>query len=312
MSKKKWRDGKMDEENRIFQQPRRASPYRRIVAQGDIRESLRQLRVERGDTGQEPENFSDTLGLYHQMISNTPNLFTAGDNEILTTFDVLETEEPDVYMGLYDRQKKLNLNIPKEVCIIGAGGIGSWVAFNMGLIGVEKLYIIDYDGIEEHNLNRTPFRDIDIETRKTEALMDLILERRDDIKIRLFEKHVEDLSEMELAELSDSIIIDCRDVLEELPEQLNDNPKVKLGYDGLSVTIMLNPDYNSVWDLEPENRGYQVIPSFLAPCQFLATAITTLLTDPDFNLKDQGDKIITIDLQEHLKELLVQKIYKDD
>jgi hypothetical protein len=206
-------------------------------------------------------------------------------------------------VDLYDRQKALDLSIPNQVCIIGAGGIGSWVALNMGLIGVKTIYLVDYDTIEEHNLNRTPFRDMDIGMKKIEALMDLIMERRTDTNIRLFDSHIEHLTPLELKELSNSLIIDCRDILEELPEELKETPRIKLGYDGLSVTVILNPDYNAVWDLEPENRGYEVIPSFLAPCQFLATAVTTLVTDPDFELEGKDNEIITFDLQEHLKVL---------
>jgi len=144
-----------------------------------------------------------------------------------TIHEEAEAEE----LGLYNRQRSLNLSIPDKVCIIGTGGIGSWVSINMGLIGVKKLYIIDYDTIEEHNLNRTLFRDIDIDTKKNVAIMDLLLERRSDVEVRIFDKHLEDLSTNELNELSDCLIIDCRDILEELPPSLTDNQKIKLGYD---------------------------------------------------------------------------------
>jgi hypothetical protein len=216
-----------------------------------------------------------------------------------TIHEEAEAEE----LGLYNRQRSLNLSIPDKVCIIGTGGIGSWVAINMGLIGVKKLYIIDYDTIEEHNLNRTLFRDIDIDTKKNVAIMDLLLERRSDVEVRIFDKHLEDLSTNELNELSDCLIIDCRDILEELPPSLTDNQKIKLGYDGLSVTIILNPDYNAIWEVD-ENRGYEVIPSFLAPCQFLASAVTTLITDPDFNLEGTDNKVVTLSIDEHFKKLM--------
>jgi hypothetical protein len=204
-----------------------------------------------------------------------------------------EPEDP-----LYNRQSSLNLSIPDKVVVIGVGGIGSHVAMNMGLIGVKKLYLIDYDVIEEHNLNRTLFRDIDIDTKKIEAISDLLLERRSDIDVRVFDKRLEELTTLELNELSDSLILDCRDVLEELPEALKDNETIKLGYDGLSVTMILNPDYNAIWEVD-ENRGYQVIPSFLAPCQFLATAVTTLITNPDFNMGATDNKVVTFDINKH-------------
>lgn len=205
--------------------------------------------------------------------------------------------------GLYNRQSSLNLNIPQKVLVIGAGGIGSWVALNMALIGVPNLYIIDYDTIEEHNLNRTLFRDTDIDTKKTIALYDLILERRSDAEVRLFDKRLEELSTGELNELSGCFIIDCRDVLEELPEALMDHDKIKLGYDGLSVTVILNPDYKAVWEVD-ENRGYQVIPSFLAPCQYLASLVTTLITHPNFTLEGIDHKVVTLSINEHFLKLM--------
>lgn len=205
---------------------------------------------------------------------------------------------------LYDRQKDLDLNIPEKVCILGAGGIGSWVAVNMGLIGVKELFIIDYDVIEEHNLNRTPFRDIDIHSPKTVALMDLILERRADTEVRTFDKRIEDLTDLEMKELDGCLILDCRDVIDELPEGLKENKHIKLGYDGLSVTMLFNPDFKSIWDLEPDTRGYQVTPSFLGPCQFLASAITTIITDPNFDIDKVKNETITFNLDEHLRGII--------
>ena len=38
--------------------------------------------------------------------------------------------------------------------IVGLGGIGYWVAKFLAMAGVEKLYVFDFDVIEEHNLNR--------------------------------------------------------------------------------------------------------------------------------------------------------------
>jgi len=204
--------------------------------------------------------------------------------------------------GLYNRQTELDLRIPEAVTVVGLGGIGSWVALNLGLVGVNRLFLIDYDVIEVSNLNRTPFRDIDIETTKTEAVTDLILERRDNIEIRSFTKNIDDLTTLELKELENTLIIDCRDIIDELPEELDGNNVIKLGYDGLSCTVILNPIYKNVFETE-ENRGYEVIPSFVAPCTFLATAITTLITDPSFNIDEHKNDYKQLNLNEHVLNL---------
>lgn len=209
----------------------------------------------------------------------------------------------DMMAELYDRQQNLELNIPEKVCILGVGGVGSWVALNMALIGVEKLFLVDYDILEEHNLNRTPFRDIDIGEKKTTALMDIILERREQTNIRIFDKKIEELTELELNEIgTDCLILDCRDNLDMYPEHIKNNPRIKLGYDGLSITVILNPDYENLWDLEPD-QGYTVVPSFLAPCQTLASIATTIVTNPNFSLEHADNEIVTFNIQKQFGEL---------
>jgi molybdopterin/thiamine biosynthesis adenylyltransferase len=192
---------------------------------------------------------------------------------------------------------------PEKVLILGAGGIGSWVTLSLALAGVNQLYLIDYDTIEEHNLNRTLFRDTDINMLKTEAIEELILERRDKTDVMCFNKRLEELTESELNQLKNVLIIDCRDNIIPLPESLQQNPLIKCGYDGLSITIILNPKYDSLWDLEPNEEGYTVTPSFLVPCSFLATVITSILTDPDFDLSKYKNKVITFDVRNKIKEI---------
>lgn len=204
---------------------------------------------------------------------------------------------------LYNRQSKLNLNIPERVTIIGVGGIGSWVAMNLGLIGVKHLNILDDDIIEEHNLNRTLFRNLDIDTKKVEAIVDLLDDRRSDLTVRVFDKKIEELSKLELSELKNTLIIDCRDNLGEFPESLSECNKIKLGYDGLSVTIIVNPNYSTVWG-DTEETGYEITPSFLAPCQFLATALTTLITDPKFDIEKYQNKAFTLSIDSLFRDLI--------
>lgn len=211
-------------------------------------------------------------------------------------------------MNIYSRQEKLDLNIPKQATIIGLGGIGSWVALNMGLIGVKKLILIDYDTIEESNLNRTPFRDLDIGIRKTQAIISLLFERRDDIEFRTFNSRIEELKATELREISEGLIFDCRDNLIPLPKEARNEMTINLGYDGLSVTTIINPDYENIWDLEPEGRGYEIIPSFLAPCQFLASSVATMVTMKDFNIKDHKNEITTFNLDDVVSEMFFNEV----
>ena len=227
------------------------------------------------------------------------NIYTTYNVEDYVTEDTVN----EISDELYNRQKELNLNIPEEATILGLGGIGSWMAIYMALVGVKRLHLIDFDVIEKHNLNRTLFRDVDIDTQKTEAVLDLILERRLDTEVRIFNKRIEEFHTMELKDLGNSIILDCRDVLEELPEQLKDNQHIKLSYDGLSITVMINPDYTKVWGNE-ENNGYEITPSFLVPCSFLAGLATMLLCDPEVDITTMKDKSVTFDLNKHFAKVI--------
>lgn len=70
-----------------------------------------------------------------------------------------------------------------RVAIIGCGGLGSNVAAMLVRSGVGELTLIDFDRVEEDNLNRQMFFRDDIGRLKSEALADLL--RRIDISVRL-------------------------------------------------------------------------------------------------------------------------------
>jgi tRNA A37 threonylcarbamoyladenosine dehydratase len=76
-----------------------------------------------------------------------------------------------------ERQQPLNLSIPNAVSIIGVGGVGSWIALLLAMIGVPQLYIWDGDTIEASNLNRLPYGPATIGYPKVHALSMIILDR---------------------------------------------------------------------------------------------------------------------------------------
>lgn len=103
-------------------------------------------------------------------------------NELLAKNILLNGNSPPVE-GRYSRQLGFfSLNTPDcrlhqdalaaaHVVILGAGGVGSHVAWNLAAMGVGRLTIVDFDKIEESNLNRQlTYTPADIGLPKVEVL----------------------------------------------------------------------------------------------------------------------------------------------
>ena len=179
---------------------------------------------------------------------------------------------------IYDRQRTLSLNTPKSATVIGCGGVGSWVALNLALVGVGSLVIVDYDIIEEHNLNRTPFKHFHIGFPKVTALAELIYERRPDIQLLPIVKTYGDLEEIEMKLISKSeVIVDCRDTMEP-PLASPEKQLITGGYDGYNITLHIHPTNKSIWGDNEEPMTYRVTPSFIVPPLFLSSLIVLYIT----------------------------------
>ena len=197
---------------------------------------------------------------------------------------------------LYDRQKKLDLKIPKCVAVVGVGGVGSWVALNLALTGVQSLIIIDHDAVEEHNLNRTPFRYEDIGEFKVVALTSLIFERRE-MDVTPVPSRIENC-DLSLLPRPD-VVVDCRDISAPLPQAWKDKVKITGGYDGMSITIHVNPRPESVWGDGPVT--YTVTPSWLVPPQLIANIITAYICS---GMNYEKEHIATFTVSEKIKKLI--------
>ncbi|HRI86547.1 MAG TPA: ThiF family adenylyltransferase, partial [Ignavibacteria bacterium] len=81
-------------------------------------------------------------------------------------------------INLYDRQCGIKSFSDKSAMVIGCGGVGSWIALDLALIGVGTIVLIDHDKLESSNLNRTLFRLGQVGSCKTHAVKELIAERR--------------------------------------------------------------------------------------------------------------------------------------
>jgi len=201
---------------------------------------------------------------------------------------------------IYQRQQELDLEPPHTVTVIGVGGVGSWVALDLALAGVQKIYLVDHDHIETHNLNRTPFKEEQIDTDKVTALTELISERRIDAEAVPITERIEQLAGTFRDEIKSNPIIDCRDSADPLGDDLDEQVVLTAGYDGFEFTLHTNPDYDQIWG--DEDTEYETVPSFIAPPQFLSSIVTSIVCSPE--LRTEEEQYTTHDMREVIRDLL--------
>jgi shikimate 5-dehydrogenase len=178
----------------------------------------------------------------------------------------------DKESGVYDRQKELKLKVPKSAAIIGLGGVGSHVALDLALDGVGKLLLVDFDVVEESNRGRTMFTELQVGMLKTEAVCELIMERR---RAELYpvEERVENISASLFEEYE--VVLDCRDNSHPLPDSIMKKCKILGGYNGNKITIHLNPSGTKIWG--EGQSSYTIIPSWAVPPQLISVIIRSYL-----------------------------------
>ena len=173
---------------------------------------------------------------------------------------------------LYDRQESLYLNIPRDVTVIGLGGIGSWVAIDCAMSGVKNLYLFDPDTLEESNRNRLPFCQSSINRPKVDVVRDYILGIRPDaLVVSIGEKLEGILLEIQLS--VSAAFIDCTDSPKAQFTIYNACKKkgrlyIRAGYDGTRVMVTSNVSGWIKTDVEEE--PYTINPSWVVPSQIVA------------------------------------------
>jgi len=187
----------------------------------------------------------------------------------------------------------------KIAIVVGLGGIGSWVAIDLALIGIGTLILFDDDKIESSNLNRTLFKLSQVGEYKTKAVKQLISERRKNILVitneELFQaEHLKKYNGVDcFYDCSDTTRL--KDSLSEIKSKMEtplpatkgktsiDEEEValkfplycKLGYDGFNATMCLNDFNTGKWG---EDSSYIAIPSFFGTPQIIsAMAVIELL-----------------------------------
>jgi len=105
--------------------------------------------------------------------------------------------------AVFQRQLKLvDESVSKKtVCIIGCGGLGSFIALMLLKTGITNFILYDFDDVEEHNIPTQFFRKKDIGKPKVDMLKEQLIEHAPDI-INV-EAHYEryEISTLEIADI---------------------------------------------------------------------------------------------------------------
>lgn len=138
----------------------------------------------------------------------------------------------------------------KRVLILGVGGIGSHVAWNMTVLGVGEITLVDFDYVEESNLNRQLLYGMDdLGKLKVEVLKDKILKINPQINVNTMAKKIWSEGDLEkiVGGRKYDLIIKSLDSPAEFPAWLD---KIALKYNipyisGITVSSspMIGPTY---------------------------------------------------------------------
>jgi len=180
-------------------------------------------------------------------------------------------------INLYDRQTGIKSFSDKSAMVIGCGGVGSWIALDLALIGVGTIVLIDHDKLESSNLNRTLFRLDQVGSFKTHAMKELIAKRRPNTVVLTIEEvfQTQFLDKYKVDFIFDATDnLSTRKMIHEYETELS-IPYCKCGYDGFQATLSVNDFESGRWG---DDGSYTVVPSFFGTPQVLsALAVIELL-----------------------------------
>jgi len=173
---------------------------------------------------------------------------------------------------LYNRQRELQLSVPKAITVVGCGGIGSWVAILSAMSGVNTIYLFDPDVMEEHNRNRLPFCQGGLNKPKVNVVKDYILNIRPEATVVAVQEKLEGVL-LKLQLTVSDYIVDCTDSPKAQFSIYNECKKygvryIRAGYDGTHITVTSAVSGWIKTDVVEET--YQTRPSWVVPAVTVA------------------------------------------
>lgn len=207
--------------------------------------------------------------------------------------------------GLYQRQTLIEeVQPPTSVIVVGLGGIGSYVAIELAMIGVKQLILIDPDMVEESNRCRVLFKTDQVGMYKTDAIRENIYSLRDGVEVISIPKHTDEIPKIYHQFIKeDAMLIDCRDNVEEFPSYFP-KPTIKAGYDGLEGTIHTSPVYDSIMGIGED--AYRKVPSYCVSASLMAQCVLLYCTIPVLRDRVVGENITSFNMMDMFEKLFVR------
>ena len=194
--------------------------------------------------------------------------------------------------GLYNRQEKLELDIPISIAVIGVGGVGFWVVYLAAMSGIGKLFLFDGDSVDETNLNRLPMLISDVGRKKVEVAREKILELRPETSVICVSQNINP-DNLKMAIEKDTVVIDCTDNIEIQRGlygmcNIEGIRYIRAGYDGTHITIA-----DSVPGWGQGIGRYTVFPSWVVPTIIVAAmAVGKICKYPSMMFSGEIDEIL--------------------
>ena len=150
-----------------------------------------------------------------------------------------------------EKAEKIKMKLrDSSVGIAGAGGLGSNIAVSLARTGVGRLLIVDYDSVDESNLNRQYYFRDQIDMVKVEALKENINRIDESIKVEVF-NHRLSKNSMDRPFQDVDVIVEALDkaetktlFIEEIMQKLPDIPVV--GCSGVAGYLKSRDEYISL------------------------------------------------------------------
>ncbi|ADI25420.1 ThiF family adenylyltransferase [Geobacillus sp. C56-T3] len=147
---------------------------------------------------------------------------------------VLLKDEVPLTEGRYSRQEGFfslltdNINKYKDqiknsqVLILGAGAIGTHVLWNLAAMGVKNITVVDYDIIEESNLNRQLFYDSnDIGKYKVDVLKQKVNLYNPEVNLTVYNEKISSPKDLEKFIQGKTLVIKAIDSPDQVTEWIN-------------------------------------------------------------------------------------------